>query len=88
MWIRTQDSKALVNVNAVFIESPEIIMSLDDTPSVDIMGGYYTLGSYTKERAIEVLNDIQRQLVVGISYDTLYHGRRDIHQKVFNMPEK
>lgn len=89
MWVRSQNGKTLVNVNTISIEKPEIIMSVDDEPSINIVGGDYILGSYESNgRALEVLNEIQKHLVVGVSYDTLYHGRRDIHQKVFNMPEK
>ena len=88
MWIRSQNRKDLINVNEIFIGEPEVMTSVDDTPLVDIMGGDYTLGSYTEERASEVLNEIQRQLVIGTEYDDITAGIRYIHQRVFNMPEK
>ncbi len=71
LWIRTQDRKGLVKVNAIFI---------DDTNMID--NGYvtiysqcceYELGTYpTKERALEVLDEIQK----FISQEDYLHIRK------------
>lgn len=51
MWIRTQDREMLMNCNAVGI-------GLEDDKSIYSNG--YVLGTYSsKERALEVLDDIQ-----------------------------
>ena len=54
MWIRTQDREMLMNCNAVGI-------GLEDDKSIYSNG--YVLGTYSsKERALEVLDDIQYAL--------------------------
>ena len=54
MWIRTQDREMLMNCNAVGI-------GLEDDKSIYSNG--YVLGTYSsKERALEVLDDIQSVL--------------------------
>ena len=54
MWIRTQDREMLMDCNAVGI-------GLEDDKSIYSNG--YVLGTYSsKERALEVLDDIQSVL--------------------------
>ena len=54
MWIRTQDREMLMNCNAVGI-------GLEDNKSIYSNG--YVLGTYSsKERALEVLDNIQYEL--------------------------
>ena len=54
MWIRTQDREMLMNCNAVGI-------GLEDDKSIYSNG--YVLGTYSsKERALEVLDNIQYAL--------------------------
>ncbi len=95
LWIRSQDKYTLVDSKRVtFIsvlygsEERYRIINLnscmdDETKDCDFLGEYAS-----EERAIEALDEIQKHLVSGSSYDTLCDHRRDIHEKVFNMPQK
>ena len=67
MWIRSQDKMNLVKVRQIGVnyqDNKQIIANY--TPELyENSGGYYELlGTYkTKERAIEVLNEIQDELI-------------------------
>jgi len=83
MRIRSQDKKVLIDTDALVAENSCVNAILGQgSHSVEL--GHY----HTDERAIEVLDEIQKHLVSGSSYDTLCDHRRDIHEKVFNMPQK
>jgi hypothetical protein len=54
MWIRTQDRTRLLNIDKFFLEGKEIKYHFDPA------NRFYNLGTYkTKERALEVLDEIQ-----------------------------
>ena len=61
MWLRSQNKEMLINANNIRI--------ISDSHSYDIIcdfydGEYYYLGEYsTKEKALKVMNMIQRQIV-------------------------
>lgn len=56
MWIRTQDKKALWKINGVAISSRyDGVWDLVCSPQGKILGSYKT-----KEKAIDVLNDLQQ----------------------------
>ena len=61
MWLRSQNKEMLINANNIRI--------ISDSHSYDIIcdfydGEYYYLGEYsTKEKALKVMNIIQRQIV-------------------------
>ncbi len=91
MWIRSQDKLELVDVRRIIVfkcsdKRYRIVNQYrctEDSDDYDILGEYNT-----EQRAIEILHEIQRQLVIGTEYDDITAGIRYIHQRVFNMPEK
>ena len=77
IWIRSQDKEKLVQVDCLCIEINEY-----DKKNYDIVQGCITLGTYkTKERALEVLDEIQRHLVtINDKNDNIFY--------VYEMPKK
>lgn len=90
LWIRSQDREAIVKPINIFLENP---LNSGETG----IRGYFSNNSYkmlgyykTKERALEVLNEIQRLIE-----DLQYIGYAIENEKfcayrpnVYNMPEK
>lgn len=63
LWIRSQDKESLIQVDCLCIEKNEIDKEEYIYSSFDIVQGCITLGTYkTKERAIEILDEIQNKL--------------------------
>lgn len=81
MWIRSKDKGRLGDYRFIFVVGTTV--KAETQMDIDALGEYET-----KERAIEVLDEIQKHLVAGSKYDTLHSGRRNMHEKVFNMPEE
>ena len=74
LWIRSQDRKSLIKSNGVGLTPSEI--------SIYPIGLNGVLGTYeTKERALEVLDEIQKLLKTAELND-------DINVIVYQMPEK
>ena len=65
LWIRSQDKKSLIKVNKVCFER-----NIDDEPTIygyENYDNYERLGIYkTKERALEVLDEIEKILMPEI----------------------
>lgn len=85
LWIRTQNKKALIKVNELFIvKSYKDYMITNypmDYPNDDVNGGL-NLGIYkTKERALEVLDEIQEY----IQHDCI---DRDFVATIYEMPKE
>ncbi|WP_195238612.1 hypothetical protein [Romboutsia sp. 1001285H_161024_C4] len=76
MWIRTQDKKELINTEHIAVEKKRICSQ------------HTTLGEYESEqRAIEVLDEIQKELFHGIKLDYITSGGvRHYRDKIFEMP--
>ena len=55
LWIRSQSKKTLTKVNAITLSSCSNAYIIEDEKG-------YMLGKYSKERALEVLNEIQNIL--------------------------
>lgn len=63
MWIRSQNRESLVQVDCLCIEKNEIDKGKYIYSDFDIVQGCIILGTYkTKERAKEVLSDIQKYI--------------------------
>jgi hypothetical protein len=82
LWIRSQNKKRLMKVEVVEfdkqIDGPAIIYSHE-----------YTLGEYkTKERALEVLDEIQTKIAT-LNYQKHYQNKdfNLIESNVYEMPE-
>ncbi len=98
LWIRSQNKKQLANITGLIVVDNEI---RGFTNQKD----YYELGTYkTKERAIEVLDEIQKILnpqliikdsgkIIGSFEDTIVRERatyelKELSTFVYQMPEK
>lgn len=88
LWIRSQDEEILVKVNNLSlvhdIDTWEIINSYADHQ-------YWELGTYTtKERALEVLDEIQR-LITDLQYMSYAVDSSSFYSyrpNVYEMPEE
>ena len=61
LWIRSQDKESLIQVDCLCIEKNELDKGKYIYSSFDIVQGCITLGTYkTKERALEVLDEIEK----------------------------
>jgi len=73
MWLRSQNTKLLINASAFSVEERKILVRIDGAA-----GGSSIVGIYeTPERAMEVLEDIQ--------YEIMHYTIKD---NVYRMPEK
>lgn len=86
MWIRSQDKRTLVNANRLWIAGAGIIYNL---PPTSIEGDSDLLGKYKNlERAMEVLDDIQKHLENSTEIIKDVSNSHCIHHIVYQMPEE
>jgi len=84
LWVRSQDKLALTKINSIGIEYDKKLV------------GYgkicVKLGEYkTKERALEVLTEIQRVIEKPIQYESrvsLMAGEDFVSNRVYEMPKE
>ena len=91
LWIRSQDRKKLIKVDEVKIETVKEGNTFIYSHATD-------LGTYeTKERALEVLDEIQNMLYISISFTNEPYHNADIRVKtemlcnmvkVYQMPKE
>lgn len=95
LWIRSQDKECLIRVsNLQYVLKKETNFAI--TTEYHYIGTYYDnlkiLGTYkTKERALEVLDEIQEKLKAGFVYDsrTSYSMNQTIFRnEIYKMPEE
>lgn len=97
MWVRSQDKTILIESSYFSVDNTRVFSGTSiegDTVTGNILVGTYN----SKERAIEVLDDIQKQLVNGTSgenFEYSYQGdgvyqinRKWISNSVYQMPEE
>ena len=78
LWIRSQDRKELIKANEISIESEMINRNETKKYFVDVNDYYF--GTYkTKERALEVLNEIQKYILLPNTDNSAY---------VYEMPKE
>jgi hypothetical protein len=59
LWIKTQNERALIKVtNVALISGGRIVTFGNEYKS----NGYFTLGHYNEERALEILDEIQKEM--------------------------
>ncbi|EPS48170.1 hypothetical protein [Clostridium botulinum] len=59
-----------------------------EVDGLNIYGSHYFLGEYsTEERAIEVLDLIQKRIIEGSKFDEIYSRKRKTRDFVFQMPQ-
>ena len=89
MWIRSQDRKAIINIDVFYIEKDGRKWMVGSERCIN-------LGTYpTEERALEVLDEIQKE-IDGLSTDaTIYEAMMSTFdlmkcsfKKVYQMPEE
>ena len=81
LWVMSQDGEKLV-----LAESFEIYSTMNG-PAICVNG--HVVGRYkSKERAMEVLTEIEDQLRKGSCFDDMYQHRRVSKQNVYHMPKE
>lgn len=85
LWVRSQDKEKLLKINGLQYQNCKLVEN--ETVEANILIGFYSsyeneiLGEYnTKERALEVLDEIQKLLKTAELND-------DINVIVYQMPE-
>lgn len=78
MWIRSQDKKELINTTRIQADYQALYAD-----NVAAIGRYAS-----NERALEVLDMIQNQIVIGTSSDRIVQGEKITKETVFQMPDK
>ena len=84
LWIRSQDKSCLVNIKAVIMLNKEIRGYYNENPN-------WFLGKYdTKERALEVLDEIQRLItdLQFMSYEVDSSSFYSYRPNVYEMPKE
>lgn len=89
LWIRSQDKKCLIKAKIIKFENGCLRGATDDD------GWYYDLGKYKKERALEILDEIQKLLTMQrISIpahncnDTKHIYKDELINYVYEMPKE
>ena len=98
LWVRSQDKEKLLKINGIQYQNCKLVEN--ETVEANILIGFYSsyeneiLGEYnTKERAIEILNEIQNKMLNGV-FAKKINGlgeELDLIPKpilIYNMPEK
>ena len=88
LWIRSQDKERLMKINSLnYVEyNDNYVINGYGTNECD----NYDLGLYkTKERALEVLDEIQTQIVI-LNYQYIHRGEHFIatESNVYEMPKE
>ena len=81
LWVMSQDGEKLMLAQQFEIKV--------DMEGAVIYVNYYLAGRYkSKERAMEVLTEIEDQLRNGSCFDDIYPYRRVSKQNVYQMPKE
>ncbi|WP_368490750.1 hypothetical protein [Clostridium sp. BJN0013] len=98
MWIRSQDKKAMVKIQATNINYNQPGQILGWIPPFDTLDSCFILGDYgTDKRAIEVLDEIQNEIsnCVEFTHTTKFLSKSEGNVSntstsyiVYQMPEK
>jgi len=89
LWIRNQDRDILLKVKSILIDDNNNDIFTQDYIGKDL--ATYTLGKYkTKERALEVLDEIQKLLQPTIIYNNDKEHIESLYlpSKVYEMPKE
>lgn len=88
MFIRGQDKENLIPLNGgtIKISRNDNKIFADSLIDTDC---YWKIGEYaTKERAIQVQNDIEKQLTFNSSHDEIIGSKKYVGETVFEMPQE
>ena len=88
LWIRSQDKEVLQKITSLFVNDDGYIFSYDYINSNEVFLGKYK----TKERALEVLDEIHNILMPISEYkqeiDNLIINYKNIDTVVYEMPKE
>ena len=73
LWIRSQDKECLMKVNDIVVEQNMVIGYFDKDTEYEYLGQYNS-----KERALEVLDDIQNFMTIEIHEDNINYEQGDL----------
>lgn len=96
LWIRSQDKEILLNIKGIQYQNCKLVEN--ETVEANILIGFYNyydneiLGEYeTKERALEVLDEIQDELI-GSDFMPIEKNEEVVltcgSAKIYEMPKK
>lgn len=92
LWVRSQDKEKLLKINGLQYQNCKLVEN--ETVEANILIGFYSpyeneiLGEYkTKERAIEVLDEIQEK-IKHINKFSLVNEDYECDDCVYEMPEE
>jgi hypothetical protein len=96
LWIRSQDKEVLLNIKGIQYQNYKLVEN--ETVEANILIGFYNyydneiLGEYeTKERAIEILDEIQDELI-GSDFMPIEKNEEVVltcgSAKIYEMPKK
>ena len=85
LWIRSQDKRTLINTRRIDIDDKSIIVWDEGRYASEIYLGEYA----TKERALEVLDEIQSKIAT-LNFQNHFIGTdfNIIESNIYQMPEK
>lgn len=78
LWVRSQSRKSLIKVQGLTINEYKTGDEENDEVIIEDVDTYIILGKYPKERAIRVLNEIQKYIDLS----------KSLKFDMFEMPEK
>ena len=90
LWIKTQNERALIKVTNVALVSGGRIVTFGNEYKSN---GYFTLGHYNEERALEILDEIQKKMTQqfllkdNINYENMDDLREYYRRKEINFVE-
>lgn len=86
IWIRSQDKTTLAYCTRLWINPNGSILNL---PATGTEGCYDILGRYeSKERALEILDDIQTQLISNTRMERGVNNDTIVQMFVYRMPKE
>ena len=81
IWIKSQNRKNLIACDE--------ISTLNTLDGANLYGNGVLLGKYdTEERALAIIDKIQKFIMNGCSFDDMYGSRRVSKCNIFIMPEE
>lgn len=87
MWIRSQDKTMLIDASYFEVVKGTIYAGTG-IEGTNFTGNKEVASYNSEERAMEVLDEIQKRLVFGTQFEETYTGKKTIKDFVYQMPEK
>ena len=81
LWIKKQNERALIKVTNVALVSGGRIVTFGNEYKSN---GYFTLGYYNEERALEILDEIQKKMIQTFLLKENEHINREVMDSLRN----